>query len=235
MIMNNASEFIQVFTKFENWIRKNAKIGNQATFEGCIAKLENSNRLIRSNSYFLRSMGRLRNAIVHADNYDETIIAVPNDDVVTKFRKIVESIMKSPMLLEYCSKNPPYVSKDISLPEVLRNMFEHDYSQVIVENCGEYRLLSREGVSKWVEANIDTDLVSITETKVADVLPHEDNTNCEYVGRSTDIFAFIDIIGSPKKRVQAVIITEHGRPDEKPLGIATVWDAGVILSKLNLT
>jgi CBS domain-containing protein len=180
-------------------------------------------------------MGQLRNVIVHGENYDETIIAVPNGDVVTKFHRIAESIMKSPLLLEYCSKNPPYVSEDISLPEVLRNMFKHDYSQVIVESCGEYRLLSREGVSKWVEANIDNDLVSIAETRVEDVLPHEDITNCEYVNRSTDVFAFIDIIGSPKKRVQAVIITEHGKPDEKPLGIATVWDAGVILSKLNLT
>lgn len=233
--MNNASEFIQIFTKLENWMRDKARIGKYAAFDSCIAKLEISNRLIRSNSYFLQKMGQLRNVIVHGENYDETIIAVPNSDVVAKFRKIVESILESPRLLEYCSKNPPCVSKEISLPEVLRNMFEYDYSQVIVESCGEYRLLSREGVSKWVEANVDNDLVSITETRAEDVLPHEDITNCKYVNRSTDVFAFIDIIGSPKKRVQAVIITEHGKPDEKPLGIATIWDAGVILSKLNLT
>jgi CBS domain-containing protein len=234
MIMSNASEFIQIFTKFENWMRENAKIGKYASFDGCIAKLEDSNRLIRSHLYFLQSMGRLRNAIVHAENYDETIIANPNDQVVAKFRKITELIMKAPMILEYCSKNPPYVSKDVSLPKVLRLMFEHDYSQVIVENDGEYRLLSREGISKWVEANIDNDVVSIAETKVSDVLPHEDTTNCEYLSRVSDVFAFIDIIGSPKKRVQAVIITENGKSNEKPVGIATVWDAGVIFSKLNL-
>lgn len=233
--MNNASEFIQIFTKLENWMRDKARIGKYAAFDSCIAKLEISNRLIRSNSYFLQKMGQLRNVIVHGENYDETIIAVPNGDVVTKFRKIAESIMKSPLLLDYCSKNPSYVSKEISLPVVLRNMFKNNYSQVIVDSCGEYRLLSREGISRWVEANIDNDLVSITETIVEDVLPHEDIANCEYVNRLTDVFAFIDIIGSPNKRVQAVIITEHGNPDEKPLGIATVWDAGEILSKLNLT
>ncbi len=232
--MSNASEFIQIFTRFENWIREKAGIGKYVSFDGCIAKLENSNRQIRFHSYFLQSMGRLRNAIVHAENYDETIIAVPNDEVVARFRKTTESIMISPKLLEYCSKNPLYVAKDISLPYVLHLMFENDYSQVIVQDGSEYRLLSREGISKWVESNIDTDLVSIKETKVSDVLMYEEKTNCEYVSRSTDVFAFIDIIGSPKKRVQAVLVTEHGNPNEKPIGIATVRDAGVIFSKLNI-
>lgn len=153
---------------------------------------------------------------------------------VSKFGNIVESIMMPPKLVQYCTMNPSVVSKSTSLPDVLHRMFENDFSQVIVQDGAEYRLLSREGISKWVESNIDTDLVSIKETKVSDVLRHEDKTNCEYVDRSTDVFAFIDIIGSPKKRVQAVIVTEHGKSNEKPIGIATVWDAGVLFSKLNI-
>jgi len=228
--MSNVSEFIQIFKELENWMKERVEQKEYMDFPKTVLYLEGSYRQIRSNSPFLLKMGKLRNVLVH----EKTVIAEPSDDVVGKFRSIVESIMKPPKLVQYCTMNPSIVRESTSLPDVLHRMLENDFSQVIVQDGREYRLLSREGISKWVESNIDTDLVSIKETKVSDVLIHEDKGNCEYVGRSTDVFAFIDIIGSPKKRVQAVIVTEHGNPNEKPIGIATVWDAGMIISRLNI-
>lgn len=124
--------------------------------------------------------------------------------------------------------------KDTFLPDVLRHMCKHDYSQVIVQDDANYRLLSREGVSKWVEANINNEFAIISGTKVSEVLAYEEKLNCEYVDRSTDVFAFLDIFSNPKRRVQAAIVTEHGKSNEKPIGIATVWDAGEIINNLNL-
>ncbi|MGB4406049.1 MAG: hypothetical protein WBI82_04220 [Sphaerochaeta sp.] len=228
--MSNASEFLQIFTRLENWMKERVEKKGYMDFPSMIANLEGSCRQIHSNSIFLNKMGKLRNLIVH----ENPALAEPSKEVICKFGKIVESIMMPPKLVQYCTINPAFVSKSKFLPEVLRHMLKHDFSQVIVQDEGEYRLLSREGVSKWVEANIDNEFAIITGTKVSEVLAYEEKTNCEYVSRSTDVFAFIDIIGSPKKRVQAVIVTENGKVTEKPIGIATIWDAGLILSRLEL-
>lgn len=39
--MSSASEFIQIFTRLENWMRDRAKIGSYVTFEYCVDKLKN--------------------------------------------------------------------------------------------------------------------------------------------------------------------------------------------------
>lgn len=227
--MSSASEFIQIFTRLENWMRDRAKIGSYVTFEYCVDKLKSSHKLINRHSYFLESMGRLRNAIVHAENFDKTIIAEPNNEIVERFRSISELIMEPPTLLKCCHGEPSIVTIDTSLPEILRIMLAHDFSQVIIQDGCTYRLLTREGISKWLEANIVSDIVSIKETKAADVLAHEEQENCRFVGRNTDIFTFIEEISSPEKRVHAVIVTANGKKTEKPIGIATLWDAKDII------
>jgi len=230
MEMDNASEFIQIFKELECWMRVKIAKSGYSDFPSMISELRGSDRQIHSNFNFLKKMCDLRNVITH----ERTVIAQPSDEVVREFGRLVDSIMRPPKLMEYCAKYPSTLSKGMLLPAVLHHMGENDYSQVIVQDDGEYRLLSREGISKWVEANIEIDIVSIKETKVVDVLTHEDEENCKYVDRSTDVFAFLDIISSPKKRFQAVIVTEHGKSKEKPIGIATVWDAGEIVKNLNL-
>lgn len=228
--MDNASEFLQIYKDLESWMKEKVAKNGYIDFPGMISELRGTNRQIHTNYTFLKKMGDLRNVITH----EKTVIAQPSDEVIREFRKLAESIMMPPKLMQYCAKDPSALSKDVLLPTVLHYMCEYDYSQVIVQDNGEYRLLSREGISKWIEANIETDIVSIKETKVAEILTHEDKVNCRYVDRSTDVFTFLDIIGSPKKRYQAVIVTEHGDSREKPIGIATAWDAGVIIKEMNI-
>jgi len=227
--MRNASEFIRIFTKLENWMSRNLGQSNHDTFQGMVEKLEQRNKQIRHYSYFLKSMGRLRNAIVHAENYDETIIADPNDEVVNKFKLIAESIINPPKLLGHCLMKPSIISRNASLGEVLRIMQENDFSQVIIQDKDEYRLLSREGVSKWLESNISGDSVVVNNVTVAEVLEYEELDRYAYVNRGIDILSFVELISSPEKRLQAVIVTETGRMNETPLGIATLWDANEII------
>ncbi|MBI9096710.1 MAG: hypothetical protein JEY71_17765 [Sphaerochaeta sp.] len=77
-----------------------------------------------------------------------------------------------------------------------------------------------------------SDLISIKETIAEDILQHQDQKTCRFFNSNIDVFEFVDIITSAEKTVQAVIVTQNGKVTEKPLGIATMWDAGYILSEL---
>lgn len=228
--MDNASTFIRIFKEFEDWMGKKTKKTGYVGFSDMLHELKGQHGLIQGNVQFLQKMAEVRNVITH----NKDILIQPTDQVVEQFRTLIALITKPPGLLQYCAKNPTTVSEEEFLPGVLRQMGAHDYSQIIVRGEKKYRLLSREGVSKWIEANIENDLVSIGDTKVADVLAHEDEGTCEFVGRNTDVFVFLELLSDPKRRIQAVIITERGRPNEKPLGIATAWDAGAIIKELSI-
>jgi len=228
--MDNASELIQIFIKLESWMRERADKSGHMSFPDMIANLKGTYRQINVNSSFLEKIGKLRNVLVH----EGFTLAEPSKEVVCKFRSIVELIMIPPRLLQYCAKEPFTISEGEYLPDVLHHMCDNDYSQVIVKENENYRLLSREGVSKWVEANISNEFAIISGTTVAEVLSYEDKLNCKYVDRFTDVFVFLDIFSDLKRRVQAVIITEHGKSNEKPIGIATAWDAGKIIKELNI-
>lgn len=230
--MSNALEFIKNFTSLENWMTNKLNSKEYEPYSLLIYKLGIDNRQIKQYASFLRRMGDLRNAIVHSDKYPEFIIAEPNDRIVQEFKLISEQIMQPPALLAYCAKNPRCILLDTPLPEILSLMSTNDYSQMLVKTEKTYQLLSREAISKWLESNITSDRISIKETTAEDILQHEDQKNCRFVGRNIDVFEFVDIITSAEKTVQAVVVTQNGKDTEKPLGIATMWDAGVILAKL---
>ncbi len=228
--MDNADEFIQLFRKLENWMKERVDKKSQNNFPEMIRILKETYRQFSINSTFLVKIGKLRNVLVHED----FVLAEPSDELVSKFRTLVELIMMPPKLMQYCATELSSFVDDVLLSEVLRHMYKNDYSQVIVKHDENYRLISREGISKWAGANIDDVPEIIPRTKVSEVLAYEDDTNCEYVDSTTDVFTFLDIFSDVKRRVQAIIVTEHGKSNEKPIGIATVWDAGVIIKEMNI-
>ena len=230
--MSNASEFIKDFTALESWMTNKLNSKEHETFHTTVYKLGIENRQIRQYSSILRRMGDLRNAIVHSDRYPEFIIAEPNEETVNEFKQISELIMQPPALLTFCGRNPSSVALNTPLPEILSLMSTKDYSQILVQKENTYHLLSREAISKWLESNITSDIISIKDTTAEDILKHGDPRACRFVGKNIDVFEFVDIITSAQKAIQAVVVTQNGKDTEKPLGIATIWDAGVILATL---
>ena len=58
-------------------------------------------------------------------------------------------------------------------------MKEHDFSQLVVQDQkGTHRLITREGIAKWLEESIEDDVVSIRETTIEQVLRCEDKEAC---------------------------------------------------------
>ncbi len=223
---SKADEFLGIYNKFDRWIRDTFGLDQNISYTGAISKAQQANKSIRQYERFLKQMGLLRNAIIHDEEYPNEIIAEPKLGIVEKFGEICTAIYNPPTAYELCNgRKPEILPCDAFLTEALGKMYKNDYSQIIIKNNdNSYGLLTRESVSKWVEANIEQDIISIQETRLDDVTQHEGLDVASFVSRKASIFDVRDIFSCPERIIQAVIVTETGKKTEKPLGILTPSD-----------
>ena len=228
--MSSADKFISIFNTLEDWLKTKYNQGTHDTFYHLIEAASDKNRAVHRHQRFLKRMGDLRNAIFHDREFPQKIIADPREDIVAEFETVLNKIMEPIKLLTKASHELDVFTPQTKLTQILQLMREMDYSQVIVQNLDDsFSLITREGISMWVEANIDEDVVSIKETLLEDVLPYEKEQCWVFVPRQINIYDGIAKLSNHAHRIQALIITENGLSHQKPLGLFTIWEMKEIL------
>ena len=223
--MKLADEFIQKYNELDDWLRRQAGENRDISFSKVVSVVAQKNRAVRSNEYFLKSIGSLRNAIVHDPKYGNRIIATPDQSVVKEFNDICSKIFAPKKAIDISTRNIEIFSLDENLSRVLPKMRSNDYSQLVVEKKdGSFGMITREGISRWVETHMDEDVVSLKEVKLENIHHLEDIKSWDFISTNKSIYDAAALFSHDTRRIQALIITEKGRPKEKPLGILTFWD-----------
>jgi hypothetical protein len=130
-------------------------------------------------------------------------------------------------------KSIPTFQKEVrcfSSRELVRNvlfyMQAHEFSQIVVRWHGNIRLLSNEGIVKWLTALLADGKDHIATRTVGEVIPFEKSDKFAIVGPNTPVSevraAFRAEQDQPK--IAAVIITDDGTPRGNPLGFVDHWD-----------
>jgi len=228
--MRNGDIFIKKFNELEDVLRQKFGPGpdNHVTFFELVEMVAQKDVVVRRRKSILKSMGNLRNAIVHGRDYPEKILADPRDEIVQELKQLCDEIAKPEKLIPRFQKKLRVFEEDESLGECLSFMKENDFSQVVVKSGEEYTLLSSEGVVKWLEKSREIGLADLEEATIKDALRFEDSKSCRYLGRNLPIDEAIETfekaISQGIPRLQAILITGTGKPNEPPLGIVTPWD-----------
>lgn len=223
--MKNADDFLKCFNNLEDWMRKTLRMSRHIPFSDLVSKMAERNRAVKNHEHFIRSMGNLRNAIVHDSQYPERLIATPNVAIINEFELICRDIYKPKTALQVCAKNPSVIRHDDHLFLALKLMREKDFSQIVVLNHDlSYSILTREGIACWVEANIQEDIVSLKDVKISDIMRFESGQNWKLISAKESIYDVLAYFSERRTRIQSLLISQNGRIKEKPLGIITFWD-----------
>jgi predicted transcriptional regulator len=118
-------------------------------------------------------------------------------------------------------------------------MRESSFSQLpILKNGSVVALLTSETVVRWLASEISNDVVSLQDTPIQTVLGHvEDEDHYCFIPRNAslhEVIAKFEEFTSRGKDLDAILITDTGKPDQKLLGILTVYDLPGILETLGL-
>lgn len=118
-------------------------------------------------------------------------------------------------------------------------MREGSFSQLPVLTDGSVvALLTSETVVRWLASELPNDVVSLQETPIQVVLGHvEDQDHYCFLPRTASLYEVISTFEdftARGKDLDAILITDSGKPNQKLLGILTVYDLPVILETVGL-
>ncbi|WP_066321776.1 CBS domain-containing protein [Bacillus sp. FJAT-29814] len=176
----------------------------------------------------LEQYARLRNAIVHEKMEVGFYIAEPNAKVVNHIEKIANILSKPNYALSIASKNVINFDYNDSILKVTAAIRDHGYSKFpVYKNKTCQGLLTASSIMKWMAKNMENNIVNLSDVKVSDIMAIEKQHPIDFISKEINIFEVEDIFEKAhkkKSKLEAVIITENGRSDERPLGIITPWD-----------
>ena len=226
--MRKGDLFIQRFNELDHLLRQRTGLDRSKPFTTVVERAAKEHVTVRRRREVLLSIGRLRNAIVHDRDFPEQILADPRLEVIEELESVLQAIAKPRKLIPAFQKRIRAFADNDSLADCLGFMKHNDFSQIVVAHKGQYVLLSSEGIVKWLENARDIGLADLQEATVADALAFEERGICRYLTRNDPVDAAFEMfekaIIESTPRLQAILITENGKPEERPLGIVTPWD-----------
>jgi hypothetical protein len=226
--MRPGDKFVELFSHIENILSKRVASRKRIPFHELVDAASAKDATTRHWRGFLKDVGDLRNAIVHRAHYPREIVADPRPEFIRQLKKVFE-LIKSPQKIipRFQRKIRLFAAQD-QLGAALAYMQQNDYSQVVVQISSEFRILSSEGIVRWLSDAREVGLADLGGAVVQDAYRHEGATEQRYMARDETVdaalSAFEHAIEEGIPRLHAILITHSGKPTEGPLGIITPWD-----------
>ncbi|MEH7383325.1 CBS domain-containing protein [Bacillus sp. JJ1533] len=184
--------------------------------------------VIRTYKDELFQFAKLRNAIVHEKLRADFYIAEPHEDVVERIEEIAELLEKPVTALSISSNPVVYFNYHSSIKDVILATHNNTYTKFPIYKDGScVGILTSGAVLRWMARHLSSDVIHLANIRVGEVIPYETKHLIDFVDKDRDIFAVEEMFEKRHahgKKLEAVIITDNGQIDEKPLGIITSWD-----------
>lgn len=226
--MLNSDRFLHAFNSIERYLRELTNQGKETRFYVLVNLAGNSNFAVRRFRNDLKEFADLRNAIVH-ERTDNHVLAEPNDQAVNEIERITSLLLNPPKVIpQFQSKVYTLLLND-SIAKAAETMFAKSYSQIPIYDTTVFvGLLTANTIVRWLGACVTEEIFSLTETSIANVLTYtEDKDNFSFLDRDTTMFEALErfqLYERKGKRLEAILITQTGKPSETLLGIITIWN-----------
>jgi len=217
---SSGARFLSAFSTLEHIVMRVSSTRPESGFEGALVNASNRSRVIGSNFDFLKDMGRLRNALVHNQQFPQ-IVADPREEVVVKLLLIINQLTNPAKVIPRFQRDLRIFQMVEPLSEAIKFMSSNDYSQIVVYDTA-YKLLTSNGIVKWLGGATTVGLADIEGAIVADAVAKESDESLSFLGRDEALDKALQAF--QELRLQAILITHTGSPRQKPLGLITAWD-----------
>ncbi len=236
--MSNSDAFLVIFSAIESWLRQQAGADHSVSFSRLIGRVAEKNRAVARYCDDLKEFADLRNAIVH-ERSDGHVIAEPNDRAVADFERVRAVLLNPPEVIPKFQKAVQSRATTDSVGDAVTVMRDGSFSQLpILSNGKVVALLTAETVVRWLASERSNELVNPWETKIDQVLPHTEDKDhyCWLSRRATllDALAKFEDFAAQGKDLDAILISQDGKPEQQLLGILTLYDLPSILEALAL-
>jgi CBS domain-containing protein len=234
----NSEVFIKIFAQIEEWLRKKARADRSVSFYQLVEHVASQDRSVVRYKDDLKEFADLRNAIVH-ERTDGHVIAEPNDLTVCDFDRIRAALLNPPAVIPRFQRSVQSRNLEDAVGKAVSDMRSGSFSQLpILSNGKVTALLTSDTIVRWLASEVTNDLVSLMDTKISTVLPHtEDFDHYCFLSRHATLHEALvcfEDFTARGKTLNAILISQDGKPEQFLLGILNVYDLPSILKTLGL-
>lgn len=237
--MKNSEKFIECFKEIEQFINRLPGIKDDWSFTNKIRNVPESNSIVKRYKDDLISFAYLRNAISHHPKDDNKVIAEPRGTTVDLIMKIKSQIINPKKVVPIFQFDVYSVNESSNILDLIKEMKKQSFSQVpYISETGEMEIITTNTIARWLAEQIDEyGTILVENTKVSSLLDHiEFENNYKLVGRNTtvvDAYTYFEShIEQHNRHLDAIMITENGKPHETLIGLITIDDLSIEMNKL---
>lgn len=221
------TRFVNAYNTLDHCLRTQYNFKTNISFSDLIRRCSSLNQVIRAYEDDLIDFARLRNAIIH--NNSEQIIAEPHEDVVELIEKVARIISTPPLAIEAIkSHNVHIIKAEGSLRDLILETTRVGHNNIPVYKGG-----MLVGVIRWrkfIEAlgnsiqqgkSIDQFVANVTIEQF--LREYSSNEHFAISSARISIEEVLNLFNRNRK-LSAIIVTEGGTANERPIGIITGAD-----------
>lgn len=237
--MQNSEKFINAFNDIEHFLKKKLELTKEISFYSMLEKASLDDSIISRYKDDLKEYADLRNAIIH-ERGGGSVIAEPNEYAVKNIQRISGLIIDPPKVFPYFKRKVFTISLTDPVGKALKIMFDNSFSQLPISKGDKfYDLLTNNTISRWLGSCVDEDVFSLNDTEVNEVLKYTETPDSYFflnrdasLAEAMEKFQYFEASGKP---LDAILITQSGKPTEALMGIITPSDISKILIELSKT
>jgi CBS domain-containing protein len=221
--------FEAAYNSIDLFGRAHLKMDNLVSFSRVMNECVQRRMIRPRDRELLTLVAELRNLIVHRKTEPNSYVAVPSLKVVEGLEALRDRLTRPLLARAAFRRKVECVSPGASLSSVLELVRTRNVSQVPVYEGRAFRgLLTTNGMARWLAGHAAREkvgLVDIDEATAGEVLQREEakGKNCLFAPAQESAYRVRQLFVE-HELLEAVLITESGKPAEAPLGIATRWD-----------
>ena len=229
MTVRNSDRFLTAFNRIDHSMRNIIGARDFIPFFRLVDLAKKKSAHVRKFEDDLRSFAELRNAIVHQRTSTEYVIAEPYIEVVEQIEHIDEIIARPKLVGQLFRKRVMAFQMTDSLTYMLQIIRKRKFTQYPVYKGKSFQgLLTTVGITNWLASSMVYTKLPQAVPTLADILQHEKNeVNYKFISRYMTIYEAEEIFKAGVecgRRFEALLITEHGKPHQKLIGIVTPID-----------
>ncbi len=234
--MSNAERFLNAFAAIEKEMRRILELKDHRPFSELVNKSSRVNPVIGRYRFDLKEYSELRNAIVH-DRSGGEIIAEPNAEVVASIEHIAGLLLEPPKVAPLFLKEVLALSEDQPVARAIRELSKMTYTQAPVIKDGKIvGLVTSKMIVQWMGLSLANETFDIEKTTIGDLMELVGEVDgYEFVSVNKSLLEIPDLFyrwQEQGKKLEAVLITQNGKPDQPLKGIITNRDLPVVHREL---
>ncbi len=230
--LSNAERFLNAYARCEQALNRMQNSLEYKTFNVLLKECSEKNPVVRNHLEELKEYAQLRNAIVHQRDQYLEIIAEPTDAVTVRFEHLAQLLDQDLEVMRFAS-SPVLTAKPGDSVEEIFEKLNHlgaDKLPVYSENNMFQGLVTMTEIAAWGLFDRNP------EHRVEQLIKAKKSDRVVFLARHDSIMKAADVFASARREknvTPVILITEHGKMNQKPVGILTSRDLQQWISYLS--